>query len=144
MLVLIILCLLCGTLAILGNPGNPDDAQPATGERSHFVFFAPFRGYRGPNTFHPGQDLVFVSGTYLWYNLGEGLDQEIGSRCSGFRSERAVMLHVLPPVEFRLTNHARFEMECRGISEAETAQVLSAPEQADLVRPGRVVTAYRR
>ena len=30
-------------------------------------------------------------------------------------------------------------MERRGISEEEIAQVLSAPEQADLVRPGRAV-----
>ena len=47
------------------------------------------------------------------------------------------MLHVLPPVEYRLTNHARFEMERRGISEKEIARVLSAPEQSDLVRLGR-------
>jgi hypothetical protein len=49
------------------------------------------------------------------------------------------MPHILPPAEYRLTNHVRFEMERRGISEEDVAQVLSAPEQADWVRPGRVV-----
>jgi hypothetical protein len=44
-----------------------------------------------------------------------------------------------PPDEYRLTDHARFEMERRRISEAEVARVLSAPGQSDLVRPGRVV-----
>jgi hypothetical protein len=34
-------------------------------------------------------------------------------------------------------------MERRGISEAEIARVLSAPEQADLVRSGRVVYQSR-
>ena len=34
-------------------------------------------------------------------------------------------------------------MERRGISEAEIARVLSAPEQSDLVRPGRVVYQSR-
>ena len=50
---------------------------------------------------------------------------------------------VLPPAEYRLTSHARFEIERRGISEAEIAQILSAPEQVDLVRPGRVVCQSR-
>ena len=53
------------------------------------------------------------------------------------------MRHVLPPAEYRLTDHARFEMERRGISEEEIARVLSAPEQSDLVRPGRVVYQSR-
>ncbi len=53
------------------------------------------------------------------------------------------MPHILPPAEYRLTNHARFEMERRGISEAEIAQVLSAPDQVDLVRPGRAVYQSR-
>ena len=53
------------------------------------------------------------------------------------------MPQIAPPVEHRLTEHARFEMEHRGISEAEIAQVLSAPEQSDLVRPGRVVYQSR-
>ncbi len=34
-------------------------------------------------------------------------------------------------------------MERRGISETEVARVLSAPEQSDLVRPGRVVYQSR-
>jgi Domain of unknown function (DUF4258) len=50
---------------------------------------------------------------------------------------------ILPPAEYRLTDHARFEMERRGISEAEIAQVLSAPEQTDLVRSGRAVYQSR-
>ena len=53
------------------------------------------------------------------------------------------MWHVLPPAEYRLTDHARFEMERRGISEAEIARVFSAPGQSDLVRPGRVVYQSR-
>ncbi|MCL7454805.1 MAG: DUF4258 domain-containing protein [Anaerolineae bacterium] len=53
------------------------------------------------------------------------------------------MLQIPPSVEHRITEHARFEMERRGISEAEIAQVLSAPEQSDLVRPGRVVYQSR-
>jgi hypothetical protein len=34
-------------------------------------------------------------------------------------------------------------MERRGISEAEVARVLSAPEQSELVRPGRVAYQSR-
>ena len=50
----------------------------------------------------------------------------------------------VPPVkEYRLTAHAQFEMERRGIQEAEVAAVLSAPEQAEVVRPGRVVYQSR-
>ena len=49
------------------------------------------------------------------------------------------MARIPPPDEYRLTDHARFEMERRRISEAEVARVLSAPGQSDLVRPGRVV-----
>lgn len=45
--------------------------------------------------------------------------------------------------EYRLTGHARFEMERRGIKEAEVAIVLSAPEQAEVVRSGRVVYQSR-
>ncbi|MFC2016025.1 DUF4258 domain-containing protein [Chloroflexota bacterium] len=48
-----------------------------------------------------------------------------------------------PPVEHRLTGHARFEMERRGISEIEIARVLASPEQADLLRPGRAVYQSR-
>jgi len=50
---------------------------------------------------------------------------------------------ISPPTEYRLTDHARFEMQRRGISDVEIARVLSAPEQADLVRPGRVVYQSR-
>ena len=53
------------------------------------------------------------------------------------------MLQIPPPIEHHITDHARFEMERRGISEAEIVRVLSAPEQSDLVRPGRVVYQSR-
>jgi hypothetical protein len=42
-------------------------------------------------------------------------------------------------MDYRLTDQARFEMECRGISETEEAQAWCAPERTDLLRPGRVV-----
>jgi len=45
--------------------------------------------------------------------------------------------------EFRLSDHARFEMARRGITEEEVAQVLYAPEQFELVRPGRMVCQSR-
>jgi hypothetical protein len=53
------------------------------------------------------------------------------------------MTQISPPFEHRITDHARFEMERRGISEAEIVRVLSAPEQSDLVRPGRAVYQSR-
>jgi hypothetical protein len=53
------------------------------------------------------------------------------------------MPQIPTPAEYRVTDHARFEMERRGISEAEIALVLSAPEQSDLVRHGRVVYQSR-
>ncbi|TVR62133.1 MAG: DUF4258 domain-containing protein [Spirochaetaceae bacterium] len=45
--------------------------------------------------------------------------------------------------EYRLTDHARLEMERRQISEAEVARVLSAPAQSEQMRPGRVVYQSR-
>ncbi len=45
--------------------------------------------------------------------------------------------------EYRLTDHARFEMERRGIREVEVASALSTPEQAEVVRSGRVVYQSR-
>lgn len=45
--------------------------------------------------------------------------------------------------EYRFTAHARFEMERRGIKDAHVATVLSAPEQWEIVRPGRVVYQSR-
>jgi len=45
--------------------------------------------------------------------------------------------------EYRLTDHARFQMERRGVEEADVARVLSAPEQAEVVRPGRMVYQSR-
>jgi hypothetical protein len=44
---------------------------------------------------------------------------------------------------YRLTDHARQEMERRQITEAEIAQVLAAPEQIEAVRPGRIVCQSR-
>jgi len=41
--------------------------------------------------------------------------------------------------EYRLTDHARLEMERRQISESDVAQVLVAPEQVQGVREGREV-----
>ncbi|MGH8058512.1 MAG: DUF4258 domain-containing protein [Candidatus Entotheonellia bacterium] len=40
---------------------------------------------------------------------------------------------------YRLTDHARFEMVRRQISEAEVESVLAGPEQAECVREGRAV-----
>ena len=41
--------------------------------------------------------------------------------------------------EFRLTDHAQFEMERRHITKVEIAHVLSVPEQTEMIRPGRAV-----
>ena len=53
------------------------------------------------------------------------------------------MSEALPITEYRLTDHAQFEMERRQISEAENARVLSSPEQTEVVRPGRAVFQSR-
>ena len=44
---------------------------------------------------------------------------------------------------YKLTDHAKFEMARRGITENEVAQVLSAPEQFELVRLGRQIFQSR-
>jgi hypothetical protein len=49
------------------------------------------------------------------------------------------MSQTSPITAFRLTDHAQFEMERRHITEADIARVLSAPEQTEMLRPGRVV-----
>jgi len=50
----------------------------------------------------------------------------------------------MPPVtDYRLTDHAQFEMARRQITEAEVVRVLSAPEQIEIVRPGRAVYQSR-
>ena len=50
----------------------------------------------------------------------------------------------MPPIkEYRLTDHARFEMKRRRITEAEIARVLSSPEQTETVWPGRAVFQSR-
>lgn len=48
-----------------------------------------------------------------------------------------------PITEFRLTDHALFEMGRRQITETEIATVLRAPEQVELARPGRAVYQSR-
>ena len=53
------------------------------------------------------------------------------------------MLEVPPVTEYHITDHAQFEMERRQITEAEIAQVLSEPEQVEMVRPGRAVLQSR-
>lgn len=53
------------------------------------------------------------------------------------------MSSVLPLLKYRLTEHARFEMERRGITEDEIARVLSTPEQVEMVRTGRAVYQSR-
>lgn len=45
--------------------------------------------------------------------------------------------------KYRLTAHARLEMERRQISEDEIRQVLADPEQVEKVRPGRMVYQSR-
>jgi len=45
--------------------------------------------------------------------------------------------------EYRFTDHARQEMARRQISEADVAQVLSAPEHSEPVREGRAVYQSR-
>ncbi len=45
--------------------------------------------------------------------------------------------------EYRLTDHAKDEMARRKISEADVAQVLSAPEQSETVREGREIYQSR-
>ncbi|HLG51288.1 MAG TPA: DUF4258 domain-containing protein [Chloroflexota bacterium] len=42
-----------------------------------------------------------------------------------------------------ITDHARIEMQRRGITEAEVAAVLAAPEQCEAVRPQRLVFQSR-
>jgi hypothetical protein len=53
------------------------------------------------------------------------------------------MLEASPITEYRLTDHARLEKEHRQTTEAEIAQVLSAPEQSEIVRPVRMVYQSR-
>lgn len=50
---------------------------------------------------------------------------------------------VTPIAEYRLTDHAQFEIERRRITDAEIAQVLSMPEQVEMVRSGRAVYQAR-
>ncbi|MCX7841036.1 MAG: DUF4258 domain-containing protein [Anaerolineae bacterium] len=50
----------------------------------------------------------------------------------------------LPPIKsYILTDHARFEMARRQISEDTVAQVLGAPEYTEVVRPGRALYQSR-
>ena len=45
--------------------------------------------------------------------------------------------------QYRITDHARFEMGRRHITEEEMAEVLSSPDQVEMVRPGRAVYQSR-
>jgi hypothetical protein len=45
--------------------------------------------------------------------------------------------------QYNLTDHGRDEMARRQIAVAEVAEVLVAPEQTEVVRPGRVVYQSR-
>ena len=53
------------------------------------------------------------------------------------------MVHLSGITEYRITDHARFEMDRRGINETEISRVLAAPEQVAMVRPGRAVFQSR-
>jgi len=48
-----------------------------------------------------------------------------------------------PITRYHLTDHARIEMARRQISEADVDAVLSAPEQVEYVREGRLVCQSR-
>lgn len=48
-----------------------------------------------------------------------------------------------PLSSYRLTSHARSEMARRQITEREVDKVLSAPEQAESVREGRIIFQSR-
>jgi hypothetical protein len=49
------------------------------------------------------------------------------------------MAEFLPIRDYRITEHARSEVDRRGISEMEIASVLFAPGQVEAAREGRVV-----
>lgn len=50
----------------------------------------------------------------------------------------------LPPIpKFVLTDHARFEMARRQVSENDVTQVLAAPEYTEIVRTGRALYQSR-
>jgi hypothetical protein len=53
------------------------------------------------------------------------------------------MSEISPITEYRLTDHVRLEMGRRQITEEEIDRVLSAPGQAETLRPGRVVYQSR-
>lgn len=49
-----------------------------------------------------------------------------------------------PPVtQYRITDHARLQMGRRRITETQIAEVLSSPEQVEIVRPGRAMYQSR-
>jgi len=52
-------------------------------------------------------------------------------------------IKIWPITTYYLTAHARFEMQRRQINEAEIDEVLSSPEQAEIVRTGRIVCQSR-
>ena len=50
---------------------------------------------------------------------------------------------ITPIITYRLTDHAQTEMARRQISVPDVTHVLAAPEQREVVRPGRVVYQAR-
>jgi hypothetical protein len=48
-----------------------------------------------------------------------------------------------PILNYRITDHAKQEMDRRHVSEADVAIVLATPEQSDFVRTGREVYQSR-
>lgn len=48
-----------------------------------------------------------------------------------------------PIPDYILTDHAKFEIQRRGLSEAVVREILLAPQQQSEIRPGRVVLQSR-
>ncbi len=57
--------------------------------------------------------------------------------------ESSYMPRDLPITQYLITDHARFQMGRRQITEEEMAQVLSSPDQVEIVRPGRAAYQSR-
>ncbi len=54
-----------------------------------------------------------------------------------------IMVRKKPLKEYRFTDHARFQMQRRQISEHHVGRVLAAPEQTEKVRKGRMIYQSR-
>jgi hypothetical protein len=53
------------------------------------------------------------------------------------------MQELTPITRYNLTEHARYEIVSRQISESDIEKVLSAPEQIEVVREGRMIYQSR-